>query len=169
MCLGMLRPTKPVAGRQMRASSQFTMAVHLLACVSVFSDRRVTSDLIASSIGTNPVVVRRLLQRLKASDIVEVTRGAGGITLALPAERITLLDVFNAVGEPEGTEGALFRFHENPNPACPVGRGIHRALDPQLERARKAFERELASATLADVLSGIPPAADGEALWGTCR
>lgn len=159
MCLGKLRPTKSVVGRQMRASSKFTMAIHLLVCVQVFSDRRVTSDLIASSIGTNPVVVRRLLQRLKTSGIVEVTRGAGGITLARPADQTTLLDVYRSVEE--GAEGDLFHFHENPNPACPVGRAIHGALDPQLERARAAFERELASATLVDVLSGITPEAEG--------
>ena len=144
----------------MRASSKFTMAVHLLACVEVFSGHRVTSDLIASSIGTNPVVVRRLLQRLKAANIVEVARGARGITLSRPADQITLLDIYRAVEE--GAEGTLFRFHENPNPACPVGRAIHQALDPHLGRAQKAFERELASSTLTDVLSGITREAGGQ-------
>lgn len=138
----------------MHVSSKFTMAVHLLSCAHVFSDRRVTSELIASSIGTNPVVVRRLLQSLKAAGVVEVTRGAGGITLARPAGDITLLDVYRAFGE--GSGGDLFHFHDNPNPECPVGREIQRALGPHLDRAREAFERELSETTLADVLAGIP-------------
>ncbi|OUP11090.1 Rrf2 family transcriptional regulator [Collinsella sp. An2] len=138
----------------MRVSSRFTMAVHLLACAHVFRNRKVTSDFIASSIGTNPVVVRRLLQKLKAAGLIEVTRGTGGVTITRPLAEITLLDIYRATEGDDST--GLFHFHENPNELCPVGRNIHRALDGRLERAQQAFEHELSRMTLAEVLADIP-------------
>ncbi|WP_337778410.1 hypothetical protein [Mitsuokella jalaludinii] len=45
----------------------------------------------------------------------------------------------------------LFHFHDNPNPACPVGRNIHKILDGHLQDAQRALEQELAKTTLADI------------------
>lgn len=137
----------------MQISSKMTMAVHMLACAEVLSDMKVTSDLMASSIGTNPVIVRKLLQQLKAAGLIEVTRGTGGISLTRPLKDITFLDIYNAV---EGTsKGNLFRFHENPNVQCPVGRNIHTAMDARLEQVQQAMEAEMKAITLASVIDDI--------------
>lgn len=48
--------------------------------------------------------------------------------------------------------GELFRFHENPNPQCPVGRNIHRILDDKLRRVQEAMELEMQKITLSDVV-----------------
>ena len=112
----------------MQISSRFTIAVHALICMEVFKDQyKVTSELLASSVNANPVVVRRLLQQLKKAGLVRVRRGSGGAEIAKPLEEITLLDVYNAVECVE--TGQLFHFHENPNQKCPVGRNIHAILD----------------------------------------
>lgn len=134
----------------MQISSRFTMAIHMFALVDVFSrEMKVTSDFMAGSIGTNPVVVRKLLQQLKAAGLVDVARGTGGVAIARPLSNITLLDIYKAV---ECTpESELFHFHENPNSMCPVGRNIHAVLDPKLEAAQKAFETSLSTTTLADI------------------
>ena len=42
----------------MQISSRFTMAIHMFACIDVFKDMKMTSDFMAASIGTNPVIVR---------------------------------------------------------------------------------------------------------------
>lgn len=138
----------------MQISSRFTIAVHMLVCMATFQgDRKVTGDFLASSVNVNPVIVRRLLQQLKAARLVTVTRGSGGAELSAPAGEITLLDVCRAVESVEA-EG-LFHFHENPNPLCPVGRNIHRLLDDRLDAAQRAMERELAAVTLADLLHDV--------------
>ena len=50
----------------MQISSRFTVALHILTAIDQFSkDYKVTSDFLAGSIGTNPVIVRRLLGNLK--------------------------------------------------------------------------------------------------------
>ena len=45
-------------------------------------------------------------------------------------------------------ERIVFSFHPEPNPLCPVGRNIHRLLDPALNSAQTALEMELEKTTL---------------------
>ena len=65
----------------MQISSRFTMAIHMFACIDTFSDQKMTSDFMAASIGTNPVIIRKILQQLKAAGLIEVARGTGGVKL----------------------------------------------------------------------------------------
>ena len=137
----------------MQISSRFTMAIHMFACIDTFTDRKMTSDFMAASIGTNPVIVRKLLQQLKAAGLIEVSRGTGGVTVTKPLDEITFLDVYKAV---ECTpDEQLFHFHENPNPTCPVGKNIHHVLDDRLNQVQKAMEDKLATMTLADVKNDV--------------
>ena len=136
----------------MQISSRFTIAVHILICIEEFKDKmKVTSELLASSVNVNPVVIRRLLQQLKAAGIVEVKRGSGGAFLAKKPEEITLLDLYKAVDCVDG--GELFHFHENPNPKCPVGRNIHNIMDKRLAEIQEAMEEQMQSVTIKDVMT----------------
>ena len=137
----------------MQISSRFTMAIHMFACIDTFTDQKMTSDFMAASIGTNPVIVRKLLQQLKAAGLIEVSRGTGGVTVTKPLNEITFWDIYKAVECTPDEE--LFHFHENPNQACPVGRNIHHVLDDKLAKVQEAMERELAAITLADVKRDI--------------
>ena len=137
----------------MQISRRFTMAIHMFACIDTFTDQKMTSDFMAASIGTNPVIVRKLLQQLKAAGLIEVSRGTGGVTVTKPLNEITFLDIYKAVECTPDEE--LFHFHENPNQACPVGKNIHHVLDDKLAKVQEAMERELAAITLADVKRDI--------------
>lgn len=133
----------------MQISSRFTIAVHILTCIMAFSEKeKVTSDFIAASVNVNPVIIRRLLLQLSAAGLITVKRGSGGASIAKPLEKISLLDIYRAV---DSVNGELFHFHENPNPACPVGRNIHNILDSHLTDAQKALESSLESVTLEDL------------------
>ena len=73
----------------MQISSRFTVALHIFACVDVFKDDyKVTSDFLASSINTNPVIIRKILSQLKGAGLITVARGTGGITVNKPLEEI---------------------------------------------------------------------------------
>lgn len=135
----------------MQISSRFTIGLHVLLCIEMFKgQRKITSDFLASSVNVNPVVIRKLEQQLKAAGIIRIARGTGGTDIARPAEQITLLDVYHAVESVE--DGELFRFHENPNPLCPVGKNIHGVLDQRLEEIQRAMEKEMAAVSLQDIL-----------------
>ncbi|NBH84081.1 Rrf2 family transcriptional regulator [bacterium C-53] len=134
----------------MQISSRFTLAVHIFACIDTFGNEyKVTSDFLSKSTNVNPVIIRKILGQLKGAGLLKVTRGAGGAAAARPLHEITFLDIYRAVECIEG--GELFHFHENPNPACPVGMNIHFILDDKLLRIQNAMEKELASITLADL------------------
>ncbi|MDE7254295.1 MAG: Rrf2 family transcriptional regulator [Acetatifactor sp.] len=138
----------------MQISSRFTIAMHMLACMDVFKDEyKITSDFLASSINVNPVIIRKILSQLKDAGLIEVKRGPGGAVIARPLDKITFLDVYQAVECIE--ENTLFHFHENPNPNCPVGKNIHCVLDDKLLRVQAAMEQELKSITLADMNSDL--------------
>ena len=136
----------------MQITSKFTAAVHILTCIEIFSgEMRVTSDFLSGSTGVNAVIVRNVLGQLREAGIVETRQGSGGAHLAKPTSEITLYDDYRAVECTDDT--GLFRFHENPNANCLVGRNIHKVMDGRLEAAQAALENELKSTTLADVVS----------------
>lgn len=136
----------------MQISSRFTIAVHILTCIDYFKGKnQLSSDFIAASVGTNPVVIRRILGQLKKAGLVNVTRGGQGeASIARSPDSITLYDIYKAVGSVDDDE--LFHFHENPNPSCPVGRNIHASLDKRLAQVQKAMEDSLKSMKLSDVI-----------------
>ena len=145
----------------MQITSKFTAAVHILTCIEVFGgEMRVTSDFLSGSTGVNAVIVRNVLGQLREAGIVETRQGSGGAHLAKPTSEITLYDVYRAVECTDDT--GLFRFHENPNAKCPVGRNIHKVMDGRLEAAQAALENELKSTTLAQVVADTRKIIDGE-------
>lgn len=133
-------------------SSRFVVAVHVLTVLQTEGGRPVTSEYIASSVNTNPGVIRRLLSMLARAGMVRSRLGSGGgAMLAKPASELRLVDVYRAVGS-----GDLFALHHAPpNPRCPVGRNIQGALSGVLRRAARALEEELAGITVADVAQSI--------------
>lgn len=144
----------------MQISTKFTIAIHILVAVEFFGkDQKVTSDLLSSSIGSNPVIVRGIMSDLKTAGLISTKRGPGGIKIAKPLDKITFYDVYIAV---EKKNPELFNFHENPNPKCPVGRNIHSALDLQLEDAQKDFEENLKKYKVSDVVKKIYEQVDNE-------
>ncbi len=138
----------------MQISSRFTIALHIFTCVDTFKDDyKVTSDFLAGSINTNPVIIRKILTQLKNAGLITVARGTGGITVNRPLSEITFYDVYQAIEPVEN--GDLFHFHEAPNPECPVGRNIHRLLDEKLKEIQNSMENKMKEYTLADLRVGM--------------
>lgn len=135
----------------MKISSRFTVAVHILALLSLENQALCTSEWIAGSVNTNPVVVRRVIGQLKKAGFVQVRPGTGGTFLTKDIKDITLLDIYRAVEVVE--EGELFQFHERPNPQCPVGANIQAVLEVILLRAQAAMENILKEIRLYDVVT----------------
>lgn len=138
----------------MQISSRFTIGLHILTAIDTFQNEyKVTSDFLAGSIRTNPVVVRRILGQLKKAGLIESSQGVAGITIPKPLEEISFYDVYAAIEPVE--EGDLFRFHDSPNPDCPVGRNIHTLLDGKLREIQDAMEEKMRQYTLADLHDGL--------------
>lgn len=138
----------------MQISSRFTIALHIFAAMEVFGgEHKITSDFLAGSIQTNPVIIRNILAQLRKAGLVQISRGSGGARLARAPEEISFFDIYSAVESVE--DGKLFRFHKNPNPDCPVGRNIHTLLDDMLEDIQAVMEQEMRRYTVADLDEGM--------------
>lgn len=138
----------------MQISSRFTVALHIFTCMDTFKDDyKITSDFLAGSINTNPVIIRKILTQLKNAGLITVARGTGGISSTRPLKEITFYDVYEAIEPVEN--GDLFNFHASPNLKCPVGRNIHALLDDKLKGIQIAMENEMKKYTIDDLRSGI--------------
>ena len=136
----------------MQFSSRMTIAVHILLAIAEFADKeKTTSTFLAQSVNVHPVIIRNTLGKLKAAGIVHVKAGEGGATLANDPQKITLLDIFEAVEKEED----LFHFHEHPNPQCPVGKNMHAILDQRLISIQNAMRKEMRAITLQDLINDM--------------
>lgn len=136
----------------MQFSSRLPIAVHILLAIVEFEGKeKTTSTFLAGSVNVNPVIIRNTLGQLKAAGLVTVKAGEGGASLAKKPENITLVDIFDAVEKEE----ALFHFHENPNPECPVGKNVHAVLDNKLFAIREAMREKMESITLQDLIDDM--------------
>ena len=132
----------------MTGNSRFAVSVHILAYLAYRQGAAVPSAEIASSVDTNPVVIRRLLSALVKARIVTAQKGAtGGFSLAVASGQISLRDIYRAV-EPNPSHGLA---HFAPNTKCPVGAKIQSILETAFVKAQASMEAELAYVTLAHV------------------
>lgn len=136
----------------MRINTQFPVALHVLAVLAYFEDRVITSEDLARSVGTNPVVIRRTVSALKKAGLVDARAGVKGTTLCRRPEAITLLDVYHAVRQ---EDDVIFDLHPNPSRSCRVGAHIQEAVAVPLMSAQRAMEENLTTFTLQDVMKTI--------------
>ena len=136
----------------MKMSTRFSDAIHILAFIVIYKEKvQLSSDTIASSIGTSPVVVRRLMAQLKKGGLLTAVPGFADPTLKKPAEVVTLLDVYLTI---EG-EKPLFSVHPKTNPACVVGGNIQPTLTEYYRQAEVAAKAKLQQTTLQDLIDTI--------------
>ena len=132
-------------------NQRFAVSIHILTILAASTDASVTSEAIAASVDTNPVVIRRTMSRLRECGLVDSRPGAsGGWKLGLPAEQISLCRVFEAVGC-----GNVLFMHEHPNADCMIGGKIKVPLGKVFGRAQNALEASLGQFTIADVLQDV--------------
>jgi Rrf2 family protein len=136
----------------MATNLQFSIAVHFLAGLGFQCGREMTSEAVAHSVNTSPSFVRRVLSKLSKAGLVKATTGKGGsCRLARDAEKISLLDVYQAVQAPKAF--AIHTYHELK--PCPVSCHIKAALEKSLGQAQQSLEATLDKITLADIIADI--------------
>ncbi|MEM1128398.1 MAG: Rrf2 family transcriptional regulator [Bacteroidota bacterium] len=81
-------------------NSQFTIALHILGFLAYRAGDSLTSETLAQTYGTSPVVLRRVLAKLQRAGLVETRRGpGGGSILAHQASEITLRQAYEAISD----------------------------------------------------------------------
>lgn len=131
----------------MRRDSRLSRMLHVLIHMAEH-DEPLTSEAVAAFMATNPVVARRTMAGLRDAGFLTSRKGhGGGWALAVPLEKITLLDVYEALGDP-----AVFAFGPaDDQPECLVEQAINDRLAATMEEARTRLLAKFGEITLADI------------------
>jgi len=139
----------------MAGNTRFAVAIHILAVLGYLKREGVelvSSDLIAKSVNTNPVVVRTLLRSLKKAGLIHAREGkGGGVQLARSARSITLQQIYTAI-EPDPV---LTPNDKTPFFSCPVSRGMRRVFGTVANEVDAAVVKTLRGKTLQTVLDRL--------------
>jgi DNA-binding IscR family transcriptional regulator len=137
-------------------ATRFAVAVHILLLLATEPAGQATSGRLAESVGTNPVVIRRLAGQLARAGLIRIRRGPGGAELARPAGEITLAEVWEAMRRPNMP---LLPTHRGPTRAGEnFGRAIPGMLRGVLDDAEQAMEARLSEVTVGALVGQLQPA-----------
>lgn len=131
----------------MKRNSRLSLALHTLSHMAGDPERIRTSADIAEHAGTNPVVVRRVLGRLREAGLLISEKGhAGGWRLARAPEEITLADVYLALEE------SLVATEEvDTTPECSVEHALHKRVSGVLKDIEQSLVQKLGETSLSEV------------------
>jgi Rrf2 family protein len=147
----------------MAGNSRLAIAVHVSGMLSFAEQMPMTSEAIAQSVNTNPVVIRRIIGLLTKAGLVIVKMGAGGgARLTRMPQEITLADIYVALGEePVFEVPQLGDDH-----FCLIGREVRPVLGDILRDAESGLLESLAKVTLADVIDRVRERLGGQGFCG---
>ena len=152
----------------MSDSQRFPVAAHALAYLAhkgaYDAARACPSAILAASVPTNPVVIRRVTALLSKAGLIATRPGAsGGSWLLRQPQDIRLDEVLKAVNgcahlgsPPAGAKG------------CPIGEHIPRQVAKVLTLADRAAFEALSKITIADLLAETSTALDGLEPHASC-
>ena len=144
-------------------STQFATAVHAPTPLATRPGVLVDSGVLATSVASSPVHLRRILGHLRLAGLVDPRSGVrAGRRLAQPAESIDLARVWRALNGVERDLG----LHEA-NPGCPLGQRVQRFLRDLDRQVYAAMTGELATMTVADVRGRVTADAGGPVALST--
>lgn len=135
----------------MQISMKCSVAVHCLIFIYEAKDiAKVTSNLLAESTGSNPVVIRNILSALKKAELITVPRGTGGAELCADPSQITLYQIYSAL-EPNGVT-SIIGIHPCDGRPCPVAQNIRKVLEPPYHKIENAVKNAMEEITLQSMI-----------------
>ncbi|MBX3162162.1 MAG: Rrf2 family transcriptional regulator [Deltaproteobacteria bacterium] len=129
----------------MRRDSRLSGVLHVLLHMAQ-EEGPMTSEVLAKAMDTHPVVIRRVMAGLREAGYVRSEKGhGGGWTLACDLSKVTLRDVYDALGSP----GLLAIGNRTDDPGCLVEEAVNAALDRSFDDAEALLLARFGEVTLA--------------------
>lgn len=130
----------------MQANKNFSIAIQMCIFMDFRGKDRYSSQELASSVMTNPVVIRRQLAKLKSAKIVDSQNGPnGGFYLVKDTGQLTLWDLYEATREGE------FFNRPKPNPDCAVSSNLKYLVGGAFLDAELSMKPTLSAVTVKDL------------------
>lgn len=128
-----------------KRDSRLSGVLHLLLHMAQRPEP-MTSEVLARSMETNPVVIRRILAGLRDRGYVQSERGhGGGWTLACDLSKVTLRGVYEALGSPS----LLAIGNRTEAPGCLVEAAVNAQLSKSFHDAESLLLARFGEVTLA--------------------
>jgi len=135
----------------MRRDSRLSGVLHVLLHMAE-QKRPVTSEVLARMLTTNPVVIRRIMAGLRKQGYVQSEKGhGGGWTLACNLSKVTLYDIYSALGSP----ALLAIGNRMGTPNCLVEQAVNASLEHAFHDAEKLLLSRLRKITLAKLSADL--------------
>ena len=133
-------------------SSDLAVGLHIVGFLTARRGEPVTSEVLAETYGTSPVVVRRVLSKLSSAGLVESRRGVGGgSVLAQDAASFTLREVYEAVAGDQ----QLLRRH--PGDESGVAKVLADYINGLCDEAEEALLERLGAVTIEELDAAVRP------------
>ena len=131
-----------------KISEAASLALHTLALMARNADEPLAAKTVAATLGASENHLHKVLGRLVKAGLIRSTRGPkGGFTLAKTGDRITLLEVFEAIEGPMEPITCLLEHSLCDGTSCIFG--------DLLERQQREFRDYLANVKLSETKLGI--------------
>jgi DNA-binding IscR family transcriptional regulator len=135
-----------------RRDSRLSGVLHVLLHMAQHPDRVFTSEEMARSMDTNPVVIRRIMAGLRDRGYLHSEKGhGGGWMLSCKLDEVTLRDLHTALGAP----ALLAIGNRTESPGCVVEQAVNGALGPAFDAAEAFLLQKLGDVTLAALAADV--------------
>ena len=129
----------------MRRDSRLSGVLHVLLHMAEH-EGPLTSEMLARPLGTNPVVIRRIMAGLRDQGYVQSEKGhGGGWTLSCDLSKVTLRDIYTALGSPS----VLAIGNRTETAGCLIEQAVNAAMGPALHDAEALLLARFGEVTLA--------------------
>ncbi|WP_094539226.1 Rrf2 family transcriptional regulator [Brucella grignonensis] len=129
----------------MKRDSKLSGVLHVLLHMAEYQ-KPVTSEVLAKAMGTNPVVVRRVMGGLREQGYVRSEKGhRGGWEIACDLSKVTLRDIYNAIGKPS----LLAVSNRTEMPGCIVEQAVNASLNKAFHDAEELLLKRFDEVSLA--------------------
>jgi DNA-binding IscR family transcriptional regulator len=131
----------------MKQDSRLSGVLHVLLHMAEAAGP-ITSEVLATAMQTNPVVIRRIMAGLRDAGFVRSGKGhGGGWTIAKALHSISLRDVYIALGSP----GLLAVGNRSEEPDCLVEQAVNASLNHAFSDAEALLLEHFGKVTLAEL------------------
>jgi DNA-binding IscR family transcriptional regulator len=131
----------------MKRDSRLSGILHVLLHMAEHNGP-VTSEMLATAMQTNPVVIRRIMGGLRDGGYVSSEKGhGGGWTITCDLNAVTLRDIYAAIGAPT----LLAMSNRTEAPGCLVEQAVNAALAQAFTDAEALLLARLGEVTLAQL------------------
>lgn len=135
----------------MKYSHRLSDAVHILVYLEILGSA--SSSTIADSVNSNPSLIRRLIARMIKAQILE-RQGKGNeieISLERPADKISLLDIYQAVEDHQHFLNVDQEVNHNQH----LGRSMPLVLANIYDQVQMTAEQKMAQISLQSIITAV--------------